>query len=367
MNNHDDFHSEDGAVERDAFIHDLKNIMTGALGHLSLIRKRYLNGKPIDESIETVEGILKGACRLAENTLRAGERSSEEQEMSLVDIVSACGGICIPPEGVTFRVSYGRNLPSVKGDPVRYKQLFNNLLTNAVQAMAGRGRIEVEIDRVIPDRRSTDSPMLEVRVIDSGPGVSAENRENVFAKGFTTRVDGSGMGLYAAKVWLEAIEGSIGFEDFPEGEGCCVVMRIPGSELIDARTIPPEPVRKSSLGRVLVLEDDAMVARILDEMLEQIGCEMVETRDGRKTVEVYRDALASENPFCAVILDLNVPSGFGGVETARRIKEIDHDARLFVSSGFDGDEAMLNPHRLGFTGKLGKPFSLQELAEIVRG
>ena len=304
---------------------------------------------------------------MAESALSANRSGATEQILSMVDVVSTCAGICIPPDGIGFRIKYGQNLPTVRGDPVRLRQLFNNLLTNSVHAIEGRGTILIELEKEEPSRRKTDSPTLQVRVIDSGPGIPREIREKIFDKGFSTRKGGSGVGLYAAKNWLEEIGGDIFFEDFPAGEGCCAVVRLPGNDEVDPRTVPIERTWKTAIGRVLVLEDDPMVTDILGEMLEHLGCETVTTADGRETVRLYEDAFRSDDAFHVVILDLNVPGGQGGVETAFRIREIDPKARLFISSGQNVGEVMEDPASLGFTGKLHKPYSLEELSKILNG
>jgi len=359
--------SDSESTDREVFIHDLKNIMTGALGHLSLIRRREGAGKPIGESLETVEGILRGACKMAESTLKSTGERGLPQKLSIVDVISACAGICIPPEGVGFRVQYGENLPMVQGDPVRLRQLFNNLLTNSVHAMEGKGRIYVELERVQPDRRAADPRMLRIRIIDSGPGIAGDLKEKIFQKGFSTREGGSGVGLFSARDWLRQMGGEIYFDDFPAGEGCCAVVSLPGCEEVDPRTVPRETVKQGSAGRILVLEDDPMVMDILGEMLEHLGCDMAASVDGAETVRLYRDALENRKPFRAVILDLNVPGGLGGVETARMIREIDPEARLFISSGQEIGKAMTEPSRLGLNGKLHKPYSLEELSELLKG
>ncbi len=356
--------SNSESVDRDVFIHDLKNIMTGALGHLALIRRRQQNGKPVGESLDAVEGILRGACKMAESALQVNDRQAE-QDLSIIDITSACAGICIPPDGVGFRIHYGENLPKVKGDPIRLRQLFNNLLTNSVHAMEGKGKIEIFIEQEEPSRRATDPRVLKVRLIDSGPGIPVEMRDRIFRKGFSTREGGSGVGLYAVKNWLEEIGGDISFEDLPAGEGCCAVVRLPGTDEVDPRTVPVEPTWRDVVGRVLVLEDDPMVTDILGEMLEYLGCEMVGSVDGRETVRLYEEALRSGERFHLVILDLNVPGGQGGVRTARAIRAMDPEARLFISSGQDAGEAMQDPSGLGLTGKLRKPYSLDELSTIL--
>lgn len=355
---------ERGAIDRDVFIHDLKNVMTGALGHLSLVRHRVEKGRPVQESLDTVEGILRGACRMAEEALRS-KASGGLRELSVVDTVCACAGICVPPEGVDLRIRYGRNLPMVRADIVKMRQLFNNLLTNAVHAIDGAGRIEIAMDREMPDRRASDPRVVRVTVTDSGPGIAPALRERIFERGYSTREDGAGVGLFSAREWLRSIGGEVFCEAPPSGTGGRLVVRLPGAETDDPRTVPLEPAAAGAAGRVLVLEDDEMVRGILGEMLDHLGCEMIATVDGRETVRLFKEAMQAGDPFRLAILDLNVPGGLGGVETAERIRKINPDIPLFISSGQEAGAVMNDPKGQGFAGRLKKPYSLEELAAIL--
>ena len=168
--------------ERDVFIHDLKNVMTGALGHLSLIRRKVGDRAGVSGSLQTVENILRGACRMAEGAL-VPPSSGEDGPLSVIDVVGTCVGICVPPGSVGLRITHEDEIPMVRADETGLRQLFNNLLTNAVHALEGEGGIEVRLERDRLDRRETDPPMLVVTVSDNGPGIPEDLRGSVFERG----------------------------------------------------------------------------------------------------------------------------------------------------------------------------------------
>ncbi|MGE9290133.1 MAG: hybrid sensor histidine kinase/response regulator [Puniceicoccales bacterium] len=353
-------------VERDVFIHDLKNIMTGALGHLSLARRRVEKDLVVSESLTAVENILRGACSLAESALRSTEDSGPE-DLSVLNVLSASVGICIPPEGFDLRLTYGEKLPLVRASRGKMQQLFNNLLTNAVHAMREGGRIRIHIDREGPGRRANDPTVLQVSIEDDGEGVPEALRTKIFEPGFSTRKGGSGVGLSSAKAWVEELGGRIDCEDCP-GKGARFVVRLPGLRETDPRTewVPRIPEKVEFSGRALVLDDDDMVQQIVEEMLEHLGWEVTSTSSGLETVRKYREAKESGIPYRFVILDLNVPKGLGGPETAHLIREYDPEARLYISSGQD-TTVVNDPQEFGFAGSLKKPYTLEELSRIVAG
>jgi len=355
--------SNDGPVDRDVFIHDLKNVMTGALGHLSLARKRASRDPRVYQSLSAVENILRGACKMAETALRPQIPRAEE-ELSVLDVVAVCAGVCVPPDRVTLRLTHGENLPLVLASRSKMQQLFNNLLTNAVSAIETQGVVRIHLERESPDRRKDDPKVLRVTISDNGRGIPPEIRESIFERGFSTREGGSGVGLASARAWLNAIGGEI-FLDDGQKDGTTFVVRIPAEEQIDPRTRPTVHRVTGTEERVLVLDDDEMILEVAEELLNQLGRRVVTCRKGEDAVSSYREAKQSGDPFHLVILDLNVPVGMGGVAAGEMIRKFDPEARLFLSSGQEGI-VMNQPREHGFSGSLKKPYSLEELSAILQ-
>jgi CheY-like chemotaxis protein len=100
-------------------------------------------------------------------------------------------------------------------------------------------------------------------------------------------------------------------------------------------------------------------------MLSKIGYEVVTTSDGFDTIESYIQAGESGYPFDAVIMDLTVPGGMGGIEAIEKLKAIDPDVRAIVSSGYSNDPVMSNFREYGFKGVIAKPYRSQELSAIL--
>jgi two-component system sensor histidine kinase HydH len=101
------------------------------------------------------------------------------------------------------------------------KLVAQNLLLNAVHAIAGPGRIAVTVD--------ADDRMCRIQVADTGPGMTADVREKLFTPFFTTKARGTGLGLSTAKRFIEAMGGTIAVECPPSG-GTCVTIRIPRAD-----------------------------------------------------------------------------------------------------------------------------------------
>ena len=114
--------------------------------------------------------------------------------------------------------------------------------------------------------------------------------------------------------------------------------------------------------RLLLMEDEAVVAGMTVHMLHHLGYEDVEhASHGAEAVERFTRARESGVPFDLVILDLTVKGGIGGKETIKRLKEIDPGARAIVISGYSSDPVMSDYASYGFCGSLRKPYGMRDL------
>ena len=126
----------------------------------------------------------------------------------------------------------------------------------------------------------------------------------------------------------------------------------------------PEQIRSFDQ-RVLIMDDDEMVRRLLTLMLEQFGCRVEESRGGAEAVALMEQLVGSDDPVGLVILDLTIPGGMGGLEALKRIRAVDPDVRAIVSSGYSNDPVIANYRDYGFQGVIVKPYRLAELNEVV--
>jgi two-component system, cell cycle sensor histidine kinase and response regulator CckA len=114
-------------------------------------------------------------------------------------------------------------------------------------------------------------------------------------------------------------------------------------------------------GSVLVMDDEPVMRSVTSLMLDKIGYHAVAVKDGEEAIGTFTRAKECGAPFNAVILDLNIPLGMGGRETAGKLLEIDPFAKLIVASGDVSDPALTNFKEYGFCAALSKPFTLDEL------
>ena len=120
-------------------------------------------------------------------------------------------------------VALPEDLPPIQGDPHQLRQIFTNLLTNAFEAMGGKGQVRISAQQVVAEEEPTATgelsavPMIQVEVADSGPGVPADVMDRIFSPFFTTKPQGSGLGLAIVRKIVDAHDGRIDVSAPSEG------------------------------------------------------------------------------------------------------------------------------------------------------
>jgi CheY-like chemotaxis protein len=125
------------------------------------------------------------------------------------------------------------------------------------------------------------------------------------------------------------------------------------------------PIR-DSIGRLLVMDDDLEVRRVLALCLRELGYEVACAADGQEAMGLYDLAVRDRRPFDAVILDLTVHDGMGGLETLQNLKRAHGAVRSIASSGQPDSPILADHQRFGFDGILPKPYRFTELTLVLR-
>jgi len=122
---------------------------------------------------------------------------------------------------------------------------------------------------------------------------------------------------------------------------------------------------RASKRRILVMDDEQMLQRLLGQMLTRLGYEATVTGCGEEALLEYINGRRSGRSFDAVILDLTVQGGMGGRETVQALQETDRSVKAIVSSGYVGDPVMVDWFKWGFCAMIPKPYRMRDLARIL--
>jgi two-component system cell cycle sensor histidine kinase/response regulator CckA len=118
-------------------------------------------------------------------------------------------------------------------------------------------------------------------------------------------------------------------------------------------------------GRILVMDDEASLRKMVGRMLQQLGYEPEFAKDGAEAIRMVKEAIEAEKPYDGVILDLTAPGKMGGKEAIQKLLEIDPGVKAIVSSGYSDDPILANFQEYGFKGMMPKPFESLTLGKVL--
>jgi PAS domain S-box-containing protein len=216
--------------------------------------------------------------------------------------------------GIEIRRELAPRLPAVWGDPDQISQVLTNLIVNAQQALADWGG-----PRQLTLATSCDAAagMVELRAIDSGPGVPDKIKSRIFEPFFTTKPVGvgTGLGLSVCHGIVSSHGGTIAVADAPGG-GTIFTVRLPLGAAEEAEAPAPRAaVPRSGEGQILIVDDEPEVAQALADILETAGFRADVVDGGAAALEAVR-----VHDYALVMSDLRMP-GMSGIELYRRLAE----------------------------------------------
>ncbi len=118
--------------------------------------------------------------------------------------------------------------------------------------------------------------------------------------------------------------------------------------------------------RILVLDDEDFLRMLFGKIISHIGYSVIATKEGSETLTEFERAREAGEPYAAVILDLSVPQGLGGLDIVAKLRLADPKIPILATSGNPQDPAMENPSDYGFSGVLNKPFRRDDLAALLK-
>jgi signal transduction histidine kinase/ActR/RegA family two-component response regulator len=348
--------------------HDFNNILTAILGNLSFARMQISPDHVIAKRLDECEKATVRASEVTRQLLTFAKGG--EPVKKFIDSVSLIReATSFVLRGLNYRslVDLEDDIWCVEADGGQLSQALHNLLINAAQAMCDGGEITV---RAVNEMLETDNPQLlapgayvKITVEDHGCGIPQENLVRIFDPYFTTKSQGSGLGLASVYSIVKRHGGTVGVSS-RVGEGSSFTIYLPAAPGMRPEAgVMKRTAGPAGGGRVLIMDDEDFIREIATEILQFQGYEVYQCADGREAVEHFRRARERNNPFAGVILDLTVPGGMGGKEAASLIREIDPNAVLLVSSGYSNDPVISDFQYYGFDGAINKPFDADTLIE----
>ena len=356
--------------------HEIRTPMTAILGYTELLREAELGAGERRRYLDVIEhngdALLVLLNEILDfSRLEAGRATLEKSDFSLSELLDDVISSHIPSaerKGVALRLLYSTPVPGrIESDPWRLRQMFMNLVGNAIK-FTDQGSVTVEVEW----REDLDRPLC-VHVCDTGPGIPEDERERIFepfwqVDGTDSRPhEGSGLGLAIVHQLARSLDGRVRLHS-TSGRGSCFTLEVPARSLARALSTPEVRAPADTTGQqpqlsglALVVEDNMVNRAFVRRVLEHAGMQVEEARDGRQALAWMEERQAPD----LVVLDMQMP-GMDGLETVDRLRKLGYSGPVLALTANVMQQTRERFLEAGCNAFLAKPVRVGELLRACR-
>jgi CheY-like chemotaxis protein len=347
--------------------HDFNNLLTGILGGVELAMEEVAdrpNAVAILENALTAGKRARDLCAQVLNHVRRSERVDEAVDLHLL-VNDAASLMSASTKRVQFHLHL-QAVPSItNGSVVEIRQILLNLLINATEAMGENGgNIWIDTSHVHvrkrDERKVEPGDYIELRVRDDGHGMSPEVKARIFDAFYTTKPKGTGIGLSSVGRIMLAHGGSVRV-DSEAGVGTTFSLLFPLADAVMTNERKAPGWRAT--GRVLVVDDEALLAESIAMVLRSLGLTVDVAIGGEESLRIFHEV---EGPYVAIMIDLTMP-GMDGADTLLALRKAGLTAPAIVMSGLERNPALVRLPRSEYSSFLLKPFASKAIISAIRG
>ncbi|MCP3926212.1 MAG: PAS domain S-box protein [Desulfobacterales bacterium] len=349
--------------------HDFNNMLSVITGNISYALS-ILNTE--DELFEVLSDVQQGAkqAQSLTNQLLTFSKGGEpiKKLANLNQVIEESAEFVISGTKSRCEFNLKEDLWTVEVDAGQLNQAISNLVINANQAMPDGGIIKIRTENTEIDFKSNlpvpNGKYIKIIIEDQGIGIPEKYHSKIFEPYFSTKQKGSGLGLATTYSIIKKHIGHIAvFSD--TDESAVFHIYLPATFKDFEKIEDKKKGQHYGFGSILIMDDKESIFKMASRMLNRIGYDTFFASDGEQAIEMYKNAFESEKPFDMVILDLTVPGGMGGTNTIPKLLRIDPKVKAVVSSGYSNDPIMANYQDYGFCGVVPKPYTKDQLIELL--
>jgi PAS domain S-box-containing protein len=337
--------------------HDFNNLLTAILGAAELALRNIKDEAKLRRMIDGIRSSAQRGAGLTKQLLAFAR--AQQLEIRAIELKPFLGEVAtlVRPSlrsNIELVTEITDQVWSIDADAGALELAILNLAFNARDAMKDGGSLKISASNEVltgkPDGLRGEHVAL--RVADTGGGMAPETMERVFEPFFTTKSFGEGTGLGLSQVFgfAKQIGGAVTVDSKP-GQGSTFTLFLPASRGVTASEAQMNGA--AALGRILIVEDDCLVAELAAGLLNELGFETTVAHSAKEALE----RLASGEKPKLVFTDIVMPGGISGIELARKVRDRFPELPILLTTGYS--EEVGGSH--GFP-VLQKPYELDSLA-----
>lgn len=358
--------------------HDLNNVLGTSSLYTELIKHSSPKESAVQKYADNILSSTQKAAAIIADMLTLARRNAVVP--GVINVNGVVSGFLESPafeeirklhRHVAFRAELDPNLLNIKGSAIHLEKTVMNLLSNAMEAISGEGEVTIRTENQYLDRpiggyeAVSEGDYAVLTVSDTGIGIADEHIKRIFEPFYTKKTMGkSGTGLGLAIVWgtVKDHNGYI-YVQSELGRGTTFTLyfpvtreKIPG----DLREVPIEQYMGHGES-VLVVDDVAEQRQVAKIILTRLGYQVHDVSSGEDAVEYLRS-----NRVDILALDMIMEPGIDGLETYRRIREINPTQKAIIVSGFSETNRVMEAQALGAGAYVRKPYIIEKIGMAIQ-
>ena len=351
--------------------HDYNNLLMAILGNTSLMAFDLRSDHPHYERLKNIEKYVQSGADLTKQLLGLAKGGKYEvKPIDINDVMRKSSEMFNrTKKEIRIQSNYQKDLWRVEADTSQIEQVLLNLYVNASQAMPEGGELYLQTENVTLDDSYTrylslkGGNYVKISVTDTGTGMDDNIKKRIFDPFFTTKDIGRGTGLGLASAYgiVKNHRGIINvYSEIDKGSAFNIFLPASTKEVKQDMLMNQKSLKGT--GTILLVDDEDMIIDVCSQILASLGYMPLLARSGKEAIDVYQ---RNRDRIVMVILDMIMP-GMGGGETYDRLKKIDSEIRVLLSSGYSLDGQASEIIDRGCNGFIQKPFNVIQLSRKIK-
>lgn len=356
--------------------HDLNNILSGLVSYPDMLLVNRQSDDPMTQPLQTIKRSGERAAAIVQDLLTLARGGiGTTAPLNLNAIISEYldspehREIIRQAEGIIFSVKLDETLCNVRGSAAHLTKILMNLITNAVEAMPGGGKLTITTENRQLDKEFVGYEVVPpgsyvvIRLTDTGVGMSTVELSRIFEPFYTSKIMGrSGTGLGMAVVW-GAIRDHNAYIDVTSRLGKGTRFSLYFKATKDLLPKAEDAVAENPKGdgqKILVVDDMEEQRAVASQILEILGYSVDVAPSGEEAV-----AMCQKAEYALIVLDMIMPGGMDGLATYEKIATFRPGQKAVIASGFSDTSSVRKAQDLGAGPYIKKPYSVNSLAKII--